>query len=115
MERGEDVVDFISRVDYLRCQLSDLGIVIEEATAVTKIVSGLPASSKSLGTQWASTKEHEQTIARLTDRLLEEQSLQEGHQKAKRGDSVTMFTQSNARKPNIKPKGKAKPRTFKGK
>jgi len=34
MEKGEDVADYISRVDYLRNQLNDMGIAISEATAV---------------------------------------------------------------------------------
>jgi len=117
MERGEDVTDYISRVEYLRGHLSDLRVTISEATTVAKIVSGLPSWYRGFCTQWANTKESDQTIAVLTGRLLEEQSMQQFHQRSKKPDSVALLASSSSKKlgrVHRGPRQKARPKAFKG-
>lgn len=44
MEKGEQVADYVSLVEYLSRQLEDVSVPIAEATLVANIVSGLPVS-----------------------------------------------------------------------
>jgi len=91
--------------------------MISEATTVAKIVSGLPGWFRGSRTQRANTKESDQTIAVLTGRLLEGQSMQQFHQRSKKTDSVAVPASFSSKKPgrvHRGPQQKARPKTFKG-
>lgn len=70
------MADYVSRVEYIRSQLEDVGLSVAETTAVAKIISGLPPFYRGFVTQWGASTSSQQRIATLLGRLLEEEALQ---------------------------------------
>lgn len=103
MEHNEEVAEYVSRVEYLKSQLEDVGCPVSESSVVAKIISGLPPAYKSFCTQWGSATADQQKISTLLDRLLEEEALQGAHRRGPK-EGVAFSADSPARKGD-KPRG----------
>jgi hypothetical protein len=74
MKPGADVVDHISAVETLACQLTDLGEMVSDQAIICKILCSLPSSYRHLLSAWDSVPRCEQSIEYLTLQLLKEET-----------------------------------------
>lgn len=70
----DSIAQHISKVENLAKQLRESGENISEMAVMTKILSTLPASYRSLRQAWLSLDSSKQTIHNLTSRLLDEEA-----------------------------------------
>lgn len=82
MEKSEDddVASFMSKMDEIVKQLSDLGTEVPQTMIMTKILTALPPSYNHFHSAWESTAEKERNLNNLRTRLMMEEkrmSLQE--------------------------------------
>lgn len=70
----DDMATHISKLQSIVQQLKDLGETISDSMVVTKILMTLPSEFSHFITAWESTTEEDQTLEKLTQRLLMEES-----------------------------------------
>ena len=75
MDSSENVVQFISKVQNMSLQLSDLGQKLPDLVVMSKILTSLLAKYRGLRTAWSSVAADKQTIELLLERLIEEEGL----------------------------------------
>lgn len=78
MDSSESVQDFIARAEYIHGNLKDIGVVLDEATLVAKIVSGLTSEYTNFMSNWCGTDDSKQTLAHLLPRLMAEEQIRSG-------------------------------------
>lgn len=77
MESGAKISEFVSKMEYIACQLRDFGEDISESALIAKIVRGLPAEYKHFMSAWLGTADTERTFDKLLSRLLAEEAILE--------------------------------------
>lgn len=100
---NERVHNYISRSEYVKSQLEDVGVVIDESSMVAKIVSGLNRDYNSFISNWMGSEESKQTIACLLPRLVAEEQLKF---KGKKADTEALNVKSTDEQPKWKPRRK---------
>lgn len=85
----DDIATHITKVESLARRLKDLGEEQKESAIITKILCSLPSSYRGLLSAWDSTPVAEQTLAKLTARLLKEQEID------RKMDSMTVSEEKN--------------------
>lgn len=75
MDEEESMADYIARVTSLAQRLKDIKLEQKEPMIITKILSSLPAKFDHVRTAWYAVPRSEQNIERLTDHLVNEESL----------------------------------------
>ena len=73
MEPGEDVMTFITRLQKISKQLTDLGQTITDESLVAKILMSLPDKFSNFVSAWDSTELSRQTLENLESRLVKEE------------------------------------------
>lgn len=75
MEDDESIVNFIASVTSLAQRLKDMDLEQKEPMVIAKILSSLPTKFDHVRTAWYAVPRIEQNIERLTDHLVNEESL----------------------------------------
>lgn len=75
MDEEENMADYIARVTSLAQRLKDMKLEQKEPMIIAKILSSLPAKFDHVRTAWYAVPRAEQNIERLTDHLVNEESL----------------------------------------
>lgn len=88
MSDGIDMAGFISQIEELVKQLSDLGQKVESSMVVTKILMSLPPSYNHFHSAWESTVEANQTLDNLRTRLMIEEKRSNSQET---GEESTVF------------------------
>ena len=73
MEPGEDVMTFITRLQKISKQLTDLGQTITDESLVAKILMSLPDKFSNFVSAWDSTELSRKTLENLESRLVKEE------------------------------------------
>lgn len=71
---GDTMAQHVSKVESLAKQLRETGEKLSDTAIITKILSTLPSTYRSLRQAWLSLDESNQTIQNLTSRLIDEES-----------------------------------------
>lgn len=72
-ESGDDMASFISKVEEIAQQLSDLGEKIPERMVMTRIIKVLPPTYNHFHSAWESTVDNKKNLIELRNRLMTEE------------------------------------------
>lgn len=105
---ADDIATYISKLQAIVMQMSDLGERISDSMVMTKILNELPEELNHFASAWESTHEDLQTIDNLTARLVtEEARVAKKHQGEVNdiGQALVArkFRKKNSKNPNSKP------------
>ena len=70
MQQGMKIREYVSKVEYVSKQLSDVGCKVDEESLIGKIISGLLPEYKQFMTGWLATDERQRNFMNLLPRLL---------------------------------------------
>ena len=100
LKPDETIKSYVARAEYLYSQMKDCGVKsIDEATLVSKIVSGLPRWFMNFMSNWAERDHEKQRMVDLLPRLLQEEKLINRFRKPKVENAHNTETkQNNAQK-----------------
>lgn len=116
MKPGSKVSEYIGKVEFIARKLRDAGVVIEDDTLISKIVSGLSDDYKHLMSNWLSTSVSDRTYSNLLPRLLAEEAIigkgDDNHKKAvamkaNSGNNQRNNQRNGPRRPGDTGKGKS--------
>lgn len=97
MKHDESVQDFVSRAEYVYQQLLEIGVAIDEATLVNRIVTGLPKRYITFMSSWSTMDRTNHTIAVLLPRLMAEESLLNKFKQVESGVAMMGISKKNKR------------------
>lgn len=101
-EPEDDIATFISKLQAVVKQMSDLGETISDSMVMTKILSALPEELNHFPSAWESTAENLQTIDNLTARLVMEEARVERKQESEAHEVSEAFVARNFHKKNFR-------------
>ncbi len=103
----DDIATFISKLQAIVKQMSDLGETVSDGMVMTKILNALPDELCHFPSAWESTPENLQTIENLTSRLvMEESRVAMKHQSEANGFSEALIARKFRNKKNFKSNSK---------
>ncbi|XP_036344154.1 uncharacterized protein LOC118753396 [Rhagoletis pomonella] len=107
MDLDESIVNYVARVVSLAQRLKDMDMEQKQPMVIAKILSSLPSKYDHVRTAWYAVPRAEQNIERLTDHLVNEESLM-NLRSAHHVEDDTVKTAYSVNKFNKKPKMRTK-------
>lgn len=92
----DDIASFISKMEEIVKQLSDLGTIIPDTMVITKILMALSSSFNHFHSAWESTSKSDRTLENLRTRLMIEEKRMQSQDV--NGESGALFAKKTVNK-----------------